>query len=121
MEKVLKHDMKLVPEIRNLSYDERLRELDLSSLEARRIKGDMIFNMLCPCCSTVLPNTSRFNSLGTSRGKDGGSFRSLPPDNSHPVVLYTKAQEEQTCNGISIELQDQEVTFVSQVVTTTTL
>ncbi|XP_064110012.1 neuropeptide F receptor-like [Macrobrachium nipponense] len=79
-----------------------------------------IFSKLCPCWPSLAASSSRINSLRTSRGKDGGSFRSLPPC-SHPVVLYTKAQEEQTCNGISMDLQDQEVTFISQVVTTTTL
>ncbi|XP_042213029.1 neuropeptide F receptor-like [Homarus americanus] len=79
-----------------------------------------IFGVVCPCCP-VVTNASRMNSLKTSRiGKEGGSLKSLPLCN-HPVVLYTKAPEEQTCNGLSVDLQDQEVTFISQVVTTTTL
>lgn len=76
-----------------------------------------IFDTVCPFCPAV-SNASRINSLKSSRvGRDGGSLALC----SHPVVLYTKAPEEQTCNGLSVDLQDQEVTFISQVVTTTTL
>ncbi|XP_069938217.1 neuropeptide F receptor-like [Cherax quadricarinatus] len=74
-----------------------------------------IFGALCPWCPSAAA-TSRMNSLKTSRV--GGSLRSLPLC-SHPVVLYTK-HDENTCNGLSVD-QDQEVTFISQVVTTTTL
>lgn len=80
-----------------------------------------IFGKVCPFCPAVANAASRMNSLKTSRiGKEGGSLRSVPLC-SHPVVLYTKAPEEQTCNGLSLDLQEQEVTFISQVVTTTTL
>lgn len=80
-----------------------------------------IFALLCPFCPSIANASARMNSFKTSRiGKDGGSLRSLPPS-SHPVVLYTKAVEEQTCNGNSVDLQEQEVTFISQIVTTTTL
>ncbi|XP_063601911.1 neuropeptide F receptor-like, partial [Penaeus indicus] len=80
-----------------------------------------IFALLCPFCPSIVNASARMNSFKTSRiGKDGGSLRSLPPS-SHPVVLYTKAVEEQTCNGNSVDLQEQEVTFISQIVTTTTL
>ena len=31
---------KMIPELRRLSYDERLRECDLTNLETRRLRGD---------------------------------------------------------------------------------
>ncbi len=34
--------MKLVPEISNMTYEDRLREMELLTLEQRREKGDMI-------------------------------------------------------------------------------
>ena len=33
---------KLVPELKNLPYAERLVKLELTTLEARRVRGDMI-------------------------------------------------------------------------------
>ena len=42
LEKVQRSATKLVPGIRNLSYHDRLLELDLTTLEERRIRGDLI-------------------------------------------------------------------------------
>ena len=42
LEKVQKHATKMVPELRELSYTERLRELGLPTLQSRRERGDMI-------------------------------------------------------------------------------
>lgn len=80
-----------------------------------------LFGDICPCVPSIANASGRMNSLRSSRiAKDGGSLRTLAAS-SHPVVLYTKADEEQTCNGNSVDLQEQEVTFISQIVTTTTL
>ena len=42
LERVQRHATRMVPELRDLSYDERLKELDLPTLEQRRERGDMI-------------------------------------------------------------------------------
>ncbi len=42
LEKVQRFATRLVPELRGMSYEERLRELNLTSLEYRRVRGYMI-------------------------------------------------------------------------------
>lgn len=41
LEKVRRFSTRLVPELRAMSYEERLRELNLTTLEDRRERGDM--------------------------------------------------------------------------------
>jgi hypothetical protein len=41
-EKVQRYATRLVPELRGMSYEERLREMHLTTLEDRRVRGDMI-------------------------------------------------------------------------------
>ncbi len=42
LEKVQRYATRLVPEQRGMSYEERLREMHLTTLEDRRVRGDMI-------------------------------------------------------------------------------
>ena len=37
-----KESKKLVPELRNMTYNQRMEKLGLTSLEDRRVRGDMI-------------------------------------------------------------------------------
>jgi hypothetical protein len=42
MEKVQRRATRVIPELSGLSYDERLKECGLTSLEERRVRGDLI-------------------------------------------------------------------------------
>ena len=42
LERVKRRATKLIPKLRNISYEMRLRECDLTTLETRRLRGDQI-------------------------------------------------------------------------------
>ena len=70
LENVQRRATKLVPDIKNLSYEERLIALKLPSLKYRRLRGDMInvFKMLShdeQSCSHLLPlHESKYSTRG---------------------------------------------------------
>ena len=43
MEKVQKRMTRMLPDLKNMSYSERLKKLGLTTLEFRRLRGDLIF------------------------------------------------------------------------------
>ena len=42
LERIQKRATKIIPELRDLSYEERLKEFGLTTLETRRLSGDEI-------------------------------------------------------------------------------
>ena len=51
LEKIQRRAAKLIPELRDLKYEERLKECGLTTLETRRLSGDQIevFKILYAC------------------------------------------------------------------------
>ena len=43
LEKVQRRATKLIPSLKKLSYNDRLKSLNITTLEERRIRGDIIF------------------------------------------------------------------------------
>ena len=72
LEKVQKRDTKVLPELKNKSYIERLKMCNLPTLHYRRICGDMIevFKILTGKYDTAAAPVLDICDLTTTRGKD---------------------------------------------------
>ena len=78
LERVQRRAAKLVPEIKHLPYQERLRRLDLPSLYHRRRRGDMIaVYQILNGCIDVQPN--QFFKSATSAVTRGHGMKLLKP------------------------------------------
>ena len=46
IERIQRRATKMIPELRDLSYEERLKECGLTNMETRQLRGDQVFKML---------------------------------------------------------------------------
>ena len=68
VEKVQRRATKMIPNLRNLSYDLRLRHLNLPSLHHRRRRGDMAYNIMTGKVRIDTHNIFNLRMNSTTRG-----------------------------------------------------
>ena len=78
LERVQKYATRLVPELKPLSYEQRLEKLKMYSLEDRRVRGDLIhtFNLF-PAESTIKPETFFQRAKNHTRGHSLKLFKPM--------------------------------------------
>jgi hypothetical protein len=78
LEKVQRRATKMVPELKELSYEERLKQLNLYSLERRRLRGDLIetFKILKGLDKVNAEQFFSINATGRTRGHSMKLFKS---------------------------------------------
>ena len=81
LEGVQRRATKSVPELRNLQYEERLKRLGLTTLEDRRIRGDMIETYKLLTCKEDI-NPGKFFTMAPIRGD---------PELTNNMKLYKKS------------------------------
>jgi hypothetical protein len=101
LENVQRRATKMVPEIRHLSYEDRLTALDLSTLEERRLRGDLIqqFKLFKGYDSVNLSNAQAINSQsieGPASGIRGHKHRLLAEKISFQIELHLRGTTYQT-------------------------
>ena len=77
MDKIQRKASKMIPEIRNHSYSQRLKDLNLINLEQRRLLGQLI---------KVIKYLRRFNNA-TARGLSDYNFNDRTRNNGEKLIL----------------------------------
>ncbi|KAF2345895.1 hypothetical protein FHG87_023350 [Trinorchestia longiramus] len=93
MEKIQRKATKMIPELRNLSYERRLQRLELISLEQRRLRGQFIetFKYLNGLNNVIMEGL--FERDGSVRTRNKGqklllrSFKTFQAMNFFPVII----------------------------------
>ena len=95
IENVQRRATKLLPGMRDLDYDERLRTLKLPTLAYRRVRGDMIqvFKMLMPlekgAYDKSIPNPLKLKSeLGIRLDPKGHDYQLYKGQVEKDIALY---------------------------------
>ncbi|KAF2353815.1 hypothetical protein FHG87_015430 [Trinorchestia longiramus] len=72
MEKIQRKATKMIPELRNLSYERRLQRLELISIEQRRLRGQLIETLQYPNGLNNVTLEGLFERYGNVRTRNNG-------------------------------------------------
>ena len=103
-ERIQRRATKIIPELRDLSYEERLKECGLTTLETKRLRGDQIkvFGIL-----NGYENIDRnmFFSLKKNSRTRGHEVKLVKDQCSLDIMKYSFSQREiNECNKLSTNL-----------------